>query len=834
MGGAGINLRGLGPSATLVLLNGYRQTGLIGNGILDAHVDINSLAPTIAFERVEVLLDGASSLYGSDAVAGVVNFITRDDFTGTEIRSNISSATDHSFYEKAYTESFMVGGDLNPKLHVVAAFEFEKQKPLPLGETGLPNTNVRTVTSGYGFPGNFTVPTRNASGAITGSTTKEDPNCAAVIAANITTLPSNYGTDTVNLNGRCRLNFSDYPLIYDQEKINGRFVVTDKINDYLKFTGDVSAVMNEVWIHNQPSGPLGFTLVVPGTNPGNTFRAVNASGQPLYALPNPANPSQPLLDANGNAVLTATPTSPAGGVPFNENATVSLWRPLSTTNATDESRPNRVLTFRADAGFEGKINDIWSWKANYGYSAQQTTIPLRDILKANLIAGVNGTLGPNHNEYYNPFGNSLLVPSSSPQYNSPSVLAQIEAPITNVALSTLTTLDAVISGEPVQLWAGPLGVALGAQMRRESAKEDYDPLEVAGLLAINPIVYDFDGSDITYSYFGEVRLPVLRGPYGKVELSLSGRYETDQYTSSFNPKFSLTYNYKWITLLGSWGTSFVAPSIFQRQGDFGQGLLSVTDPLSGTIVQPPNFTVGSPNLSPEKSTAWSAGIKMTPTKALTLDASYWNIDFKNLLTTLTSQAEVNADPTGPDIIRDPVSNHITEILIPYINAGSLKTDGFDLDAKYKIMGGSLGNFTPFADASEFNSYDAQVTPTSKVIHGVGKDNSDNFGYPIAKWRYNTGVSWERFNQTADVIMRYTSRVFDSTAEPQSAHPQIRVDLQYSYDFRKFIRGLKATVGIENIANAEPNVIPAKTLDYWMPYVQDAFPRRVYLTLDYTF
>jgi iron complex outermembrane receptor protein len=456
------------------------------------------------------------------------------------------------------------------------------------------------------------------------------------------------------------------------------------------------------------------------------------------------------------------------------------------------------------------------------------------VLKANLIAGVNGTLGPNHNQYYNPFGNSLLVPPTSPQYNSPSVLAQIEAPITNVALSTLTSLDAVVSGEPVVLWAGPLGVATGFQMRRESAKEDYDPLEVAGLLGINPIVYNFDGSDITYSYFGELRLPVLRGPYGKVEVSASGRYESDQYTSSFNPKFSLTYNYKWLTLLGSWGTSFVAPSVFQRQGDYGQGLLSVVDPLNGAAVQPPIFTVGSPKLSPEKSTAYSAGIKINPTASLSFGVNYWNIDFKNLLTTLTSQAEVNANPTGPNVIRDPASNQITEVLVPYINAGALRTDGFDFDVKYKIMGGVLGNFTPFITASDFNSYDAQVTATSPVIRGVGKDNSDNFGYPIAKWRLNTGINWERFNQTADVIMRYTSRVYDSTAEPQSAHPQIRVDVQYSYDFRKIIHGLKATIGVENVANAEPNVIPAKTLNYWMAYVQDAFPRRVYVTLDYAF
>ena len=833
-GGAPMNLRGLGPGATLTLINGHRQVGYDGIAEYDGSVDVDSLAPEIAIARVEVLMDGASSLYGSDAVAGVANFITRDDFSGVEIKSNWYGAT--QYHENTYNEGVIIGNDPNEKVHTVFSFQYNKQQPIRMGQTGIEQQYISSSTSGYGFPGNFTVPTRNPAGVISGSTPLADPSCATVIADDITTNPAGIPEDSIMINGRCRLEFNMYEFMNDQEKMAGRFFVEDKLAPWITFKGDISVKYIEVWQWNYASGPLSFTLNIPGTNPGNTFQAMNASGQPLYAVPNPANPSQPLLNSAGTAVLTATPTNPASGIPFNENVVAGLYRPFSTADTLGQQNPNTELTIRGDAGFEGRIGSNWSWKVNYGYSAQTMIVPSEDVNEQNLINAVNCnlTVGLQHNLCFNPFGNALLVGPSSPMYNSPAVIAAIEAPLTTKSYATLTSLDAVVTGEPVNLWAGPLGIAVGDEMYRESAQMTYDPLEISGQTGIAPPVYNFDGSDIHNAIFAELRLPVLKGPAGRAEISASGRYESDQYTSAFNPKFSGTYSYGWFTLLASWGTSFVAPSIFQRIGDYGQGLLPVTDPTTGQVVQPPVFTTGSTKLQPEKSTAYSAGIKLSPGKDFSFGATFWSTDFKNLLTTLASQAEINANPYGPDIIRNPTNNQVTEILIPYINAGSLNADGFDLDARYRFSAGGIGFFTPFATASEWSRYNAVVTPGAPVIGGIGTDNSNNFGYPIPKWRFNTGIEWALHEQSATALMHYIDRCYDATAMPQSEHPQVRLDLQYSYDFRKIVSGLYITVGVTNSLGAIPSIVAAKTYDLWIASVADVFPRRWFVTMDYKF
>ena len=467
-GGASVDLRGLGPGATLVLLNGFRAAR---NPVEpDGRVDVNALVPEIALERVEVLKNGASSLYGSDAVAGVVNFIARDDFNGVEVRSDTG---DYLQYSSAYrySEGIIVGGQVTDKLHLMAAFQYTAQTPLTDGMTGVAQANAATMSSASGWPGNMQIPVRNAAGAIIGHTaTFADPSTATIASENITTgNPASWGTDTFLINGVARMTWKSYGQVWEEHRYNSREALKYQVTPDVALTASVNETFATSLIPTAATGPTSTTVfVVPGFNPGNTFRAVNSLGQPLYAVPSPSNSSRPLLDASGNAVLTSNPTDPASGIPFNENVTLVQFRPYGSTNGPLLVRHDTTRNLRMDAGLEGKFAKNWSWDIHWTYSDQVAGYQGQDALVNEVNAGLNGTLGINHNEFYNPFGNSMLVGPSSPLYNTPDVYNDIVYLVNNTYESTLYSFDGVVTGDIAKLPAGPLGLAVGAQRRSET------------------------------------------------------------------------------------------------------------------------------------------------------------------------------------------------------------------------------------------------------------------------------------------------------------------------------------------------------------------------------
>ena len=834
LGGGTLNLRGLGNGASLVLLDGYRMTRI--PGATDGSVNVNALVPVIDIARVDILKDGASSLYGSDAVGGVANYITRDDFTGAEVNSDYRFYTHHRYTSKQTTQAGIFGAQMG-KVTVVGSFEYLKRTPLLAGEAGVTAQDQPAASSGSGFPGTFRVPTRNAAGQLTGSTVSmADPLCAKVQSDGITNNKHGEGTDSYLAGGVCRLAFSNFVLINDTQSWRGRMAATVRMSDRLTFKASFAGNITDVVNFGNPSQPVTrATVTVPGTNPGNPFRAVNASGQPLYAVPNPAKPSAPQLDANGNAVLTSDPTNPASGVAFNENVIASSWRPYSSTNAPAPFPfLNQAQTFRGDAGLRGEFGQHWMWDVHYTYSQQKTLLQSGDDLLSNVIAGVNGTLGPKNNQYLNPFADSLYATPGSAQYNDPALFPLISTRAESNFITSLSSFDGVLSGELGRLPSGPVRIAVGGQSRTETLQENFDPLQFLGLLASIPPANNFLGSLTTNAAFVEVRLPVFDDSHGKLEFAGAGRYETDSHSHSSNPKISLLYKRDWLALRGSFGTSFLAPSLFQKFGNSGNGGQTVVDPLTGGSSVAGIYTVGNPNAQPQKSQAYNAGFTVEPIKGLTFSVDYWRFKFTNLLATLAFQAQVNLAPNGPNILRAPVTGEIIQVTVPFFNAGSLKTDGVDLEANYRMSLGDTSHLNFFADATEINSYNAQVFSTSVPIKGVNKDNANNFGFPMAKWRANGGLVWDHKEQSASLIVRYFTRVYSTSAPAQSAHPQTKLDFQYNYDLHKILPGLRLTVGVLNVLDTLPNILPVQGNGYYIHQLQDPQPRQVYTNATYSF
>jgi hypothetical protein len=227
-----------------------------------------------------------------------------------------------------------------------------------------------------------------------------------------------------------------------------------------------------------------------------------------------------------------------------------------------------------------------------------------------------------------------------------------------------------------------------------------------------------------------------------------------------------------------------------------------------------------------------------PNKNLSVGIDYWGFNFTNMITVLTAQAQVNSHVgSNPNVIRSPVTGLLTEIYLPYFNAASLKTDGLDYDVTYRINAGDIGHFNLMGSATELMKYQVVTLPGQPVFNGLGTDNSNNFGFPMPKWRGYGGIDWNKDGNSLDFDVRYIGGVTIATAPAQSAHKQFKCDAQYSYLFGPnvpIVHGLRVTVGVLNLFNQIPNVVPAIGAQGYVHDLQDALPRNTHISLTYSF
>jgi hypothetical protein len=337
--------------------------------------------------------------------------------------------------------------------------------------------------------------------------------------------------------------------------------------------------------------------------------------------------------------------------------------------------------------------------------------------------------------------------------------------------------------------------------------------------------------------FAETSVPLMKSDAGRLDLSASGRYEKDNWNSSFTPKGALDYKKNWLDLHASYGTAFQTPSLYQRFGNSFAGGVPIVDPVTGLATQAVTTTIGSAQAQPQKSKSLDAGFTVEPVKNFSFGVDYWSFDFTGLITTLTAQAQVNTSVgSNPNVYRNPTSGLITSVYLPYFNAGSVKTNGLDIDVTYRVRIGANEHLKFTGSTTELLKYDVRTLPTSPVYNGIATDNSNNFGYPMPKWRGFGGIAWDRGAHALNVNARYISGVIVSTAPAQSAKPQTKIDAQYSYQFGRssFLSGLRVNVGVLNIFNQLPNVIPAKGGQGYVHNLQDSLPRSAHVTLTYSF
>jgi iron complex outermembrane recepter protein len=860
------NLRGLGASATLTLVNGRRT----------ATDNVNILLPQIAISRIETLKDGASALYGSDAVSGVVNLVPKTTFEGLEASVWHLRPTDTAGDYNETQWQLIVGGG-SGDTHLVGAFEYRERGQLRLIDRP-PYARTGFATSGAGMPGTWLVPTRTASGALTGQTARTaDPGCGITAGPGGTDVaqPDSNITGFLNPAGNtCQLNYAVWQdLMTEMEGFTGWAHASHEFSPHLRFNSTFSFASQEVTKgRGSPSGVSGRALgdldPVLGTHPGNPFRAMANRGnglEPLYARDMDGD-GIPDRDGDGRVILAADPYDPAQGVAFNEDVRpvdLRLFGRMGTavpSSLNADGSSNQLGAERTSYRWEGGVSfqipdSTWSGNAAYSYNRHVTLasgVPSELFNETNL--GLQGQLGPNRDQYFNPFSTALhpcanrvcdatqITQPGDPAYNTQFVVDQVSTESPTETTNVLNVFDAVITGDVIELPAGPLGIALGMQWRDAVLDIDYSPVANACAGLTRACALDFNESRTTWAAFGEVLLPILNHDrWGVLELGGALRWEDAGEFSSVDPKISMRWQPRdWLATRASYGTSFIAPSLTEL---FTQPLTTTENNLDPTCNFSPDCTAvgafrattfaGNPDLDPESATVWSLGFSLALLDGdLTLSFDYLAFDFEDRITRLRSQDVLDfdlqrflafidtggtraqwIDPTNKatgnfesqDIIRS-ADGSLNEVLTTYINATEMEWRGFDVGVGYRFDAARLpfvtrdfGSFNLRFDGTYVESYTFSLTGLPSERCGVPAKNrtppcqaagnrNDRTGAvpPIPRIRANASLAWMFGNHDARLTTRYTHHVREDSvfvaSNPAQIDAMTTIDLQYRYAF----------------------------------------------------
>ena len=822
-GNSSANLRGLGANSTLVLLNGRRVSthGAKGNA-----VDLNSI-PLAAVERVEVLKDGASAIYGTDAIGGVINFILRRDYTGFEATAFFDAT--EAGGGNVYRASVLGGaGNLaTDRYNLMASLTHDQQKKL--GGYG-----ERSFSNGF-------QPARGLSPDTTGTPFATQTGSAGTALGASYTLPST-GTQSYNranllsFQGKCdsvpfmsqyqsvlwgNLGFArgcafDYGgaevLIQPVERTNlvarGTFALSGDHTAFVELTGSRSKATKDF-------EPYQITTT------GGLAGAQYPVGGPYYQDLSAFIPS------------------------FDKTKKIAYrWRCDLCGNRTIETTTD---AFRLLVGMEGVVLGNWDYKLGLS-TAESKAVSL-------LVAGyyytdtLNSALGSGK---INPW----LLPGQTQPADGVALLQAGSAAGARLfgGKATLVQADGTISGDIMKLPAGPLAVAAGFDVRQETYRFS------DGSVTTRPInAAPFDAEfprvkrDIT-ALFAEVAVPIIKG----MEATLAVR--NDHYSDfgdTTNPKVSLKWTpIEQVLLRGSYNTGFRAPSFFQLFGATGESQIpgNIADPqlcplgnvtgadLSVCAIRPNARQGGNPSLKPETSKQWTVGFVVSPTNWLSMSVDLWEIKRNDLIYELTPQQVVANYTTFPEsLVRD--SNGRLDGPGGYIRAGFVNADGDitrGIDVNLRANGKLAdGRWVANLDGTYIDSHRSRIFATQAYTETVGQWNSRDL---FVRWKHQASFTYTQGPWSGTFSQSYTQGYKDevpSGVVPPGFNPDVKsyttYDLSASYTG---IKNLTLTAGIRNIFDTDPP-FTAHNLDFaagagWDPRVADPRGRAYTLRVNYKF
>ena len=848
------NLRSQGENATLILLNGRR---VAAHGLSGGVVDLNQI-PLAAVDRIEVLKDGASAIYGTDAIGGVINFILRKDFQGVSVSGSVDITEQGG--GNVYRASLLAGaGDLTKNgFNVMGSITYSKSDAL-LGvdrdfvNTFQPNRGLSVDTRGTPYATAFAISSvrnilssRSVAGVLANGTGPTQPGTTqAMNGINVLDLTGQAGCASIpgmaaydevlwatpSAKWGCAWDTGKAAALQQPvENINGMARAVYKFSDSFSLFGEL----------------IGANVTSRKTFSNNQISSSNTTTSPLYKLLYPSTGSA--YTSVFNAIVAQFPTieeNRGQGIAFR-------WRcePCGPRQIETESKTSRILV-----GGEGNFG-AWDYKFGLSEATSDSTSVLgggyyfNDKFVPLLATGV-----------LNPF-------LKAGEVQTPAALAALAAAsATGTKLYggkfTVDQADAAISGPVWKLPAGDVLMALGVDARTEKYRFNGNATDLATrnnvFNAPFDTINDLNGVKRNIgAIYTEVLVPITKN------LELTGAVRHDNYTGfggTTNPKFSFRFApLQEFLLRGSYNTSFRVPTFNQQFFGVTETAYSgkdLVDPIkcpalvvSATpgceSITPVTLFGGKPDLQPETAKQYNLGMVIVPVPWFSANVDYWDIKRNNTIQALPLATLVaNASLFPQNFIRNAAGQLVT-IDTRWVNAGDTQTKGIELGAKANGAIGP-GKFLASIDGTYLIERKSRLVASA----AFGKNEVGAFsrsGDIPLRWKHTASFTYMQGAWSGTLSNLYSAGYTDAvlpgvangSVKPVDYNPNVKAwstfNLSATYSG---LKNLSISAGIKNVLNTDPPFSAAYDSDTgagssWEPRVADPRGRSYWAGLTYQF
>ena len=813
-GSAEIDLRYLAAKRTLVLVDGLRFVNGSAAGGIPASVDLNEL-PVNLIDRVEVLQSGASPLYGSDAVAGVVNIITKQAQQGLKTSAQFGSYRQGDGHTYNLEASYGIQSPRTGSSLVFGA-SYAKQEAV--------KTANRSISL---FPN----PGQTSCSDPVGGCSSATPDGRFIVFGNNQTLIApvigrrTTIADFKPFTSADRFNFSPFNYLLTPSERYGAFV-----NFKQELSDAVNLRAKLLYNHRHSRTEAAFLplFVGPDAGNGNLLDTISIDAT------NPFNP------------FGVTLSSGANGVPANYSYIARRFVEGGQRVFTQD-----VDTMSATVTVDGSFHvgeHKWYWDVNGVVGLNDAhqlftgNVNAADLAQAlGPVANCTGGCVP-----FNIFGGATVGGAGS---ITPAMLAFVTFDERDKSTQELYDFTANLSGDVFRLPAGAVGVAIGYEHRTQRASYDPDPVIVAGLGADVPTSAARGGFHVD-EFYGELRVPILADKPFFERLELDGAVRHSDY-SSFGGNTTFTASGLWkpaadLLLRGGYAESLRAPSIGELYAGPSRTDATINDPCTsaaggafttsatvranciangvpanGSYAEPTGgqlgvFSQGNVALKPETAKTWTAGGVYSPAWArrsnwasvLSLEVNYYDISLKNAIDSVPasltlSRCAFNGDPVSCAAIRRTASGTIANINGRLFNLNAIDTEGLDGSFAYRSPSFAGGSAGLTVNAAYLLKYDVAPpsdlnAPTLKCA-GTERCLSTDQAYP--RFKANATLDWSSATYGASFTGRYIERVTESDGHVMGATFYGDVQVYFSPGWME--NRLRLTLGVNNVFNRDP-------------------------------
>jgi len=778
--GTNINLRGLGVNRTLVLLNGRR---LANEAIADGYANLDTI-PISALARVEVLRDGASSIYGSDAIGGVVNFITKREIQGGSATVQYVQPERHGGGdEQRVTLTFGKGSLAADGWNVYGTVDFHQRSRLLMSDRAgfVPDTATLTAiglapsaaSGGYATPANFT-----SSANKSAANPYYSAGCLAPYSIQ-------------GAKNTCVLNNDTYgTALYPNKQLTMYGKATKRIGEHtvtLEYTrGDES----------------------------------------IYSY---KNPTQVTAVGSTAAILPSTSKwypGRSGGVPAVAGITN---QPLTVTWAVADGGPavtrDNQINQRLLLSAEGTVGG-WDYRTGASYGLSQR--------KVYFASGYYSGIG-----LINGLSSGVLNPFGTQDQAGTDYLASIAADgmLNRSAKVAYYGIDGNISRPLMDLGGGSLALALGADLHRDT-NEDTKLAQAADITYAKIVPGRGASARNIAGLYAELDAPLTK------TFTLNGAARVDRYSdvgSTFTPKISFRWQpAKWVMFRGSANTGFRAPTLFDLNG-YRTTVANTTtnarwdDPVlcpsatptipgTGTAVAGYNaadvcnaklnkMTGSNSKLEPEKSKGGTLGVVFEPTRSASLSFDYWQVNMKKMLANLPEQVYFTNYAQYQNLFVRNADGSLAYIDNRTMNLGGQIAGGVDVSGNWQLPRTAYGTFNLGLDGTWLTRFDNQLEENGAWMSNVGQfgwaSNGTTSSYPIItyRWKHNLRLSWQNGDWGAQLTNNFNSKYRDANV---AVAPQYYRDIS-SYSAWNLTGTWRAqkqvtvTLGVTNLFDKAPPI-----------------------------